>query len=65
MDLRERKWWDSGDDCIMRSFPKYQGNEIKDDDMGGASNTYGREEKCVQNFGRETWGEETPWKTYA
>jgi hypothetical protein len=22
-DLRERKWWEAGEDCVMRSFIKY------------------------------------------
>jgi len=31
--------------------------------MDGARNTYGGGEKCIQGFGGETWGKETPWKT--
>jgi len=33
--------------------------------MGGAHNSHGRDEKCVQNFVQETWREETTWKTQA
>jgi hypothetical protein len=31
--------------------------------MGGACSTYGSEEKCLQGFGGETWGERAIWKT--
>jgi len=31
--------------------------------MGNACGLYGRYEKYVQNFGLETWREETTWKT--
>jgi hypothetical protein len=27
--------------------------------------TYGRQKRCIQGFGGETWGKETTWKTYA
>jgi len=27
-----------------------------------AGSVHGRNEKCKQNFGRKTWGEETTWK---
>ena len=30
--------------------------------MGGACGTYGREERCIQGFGGETWGKVTTWK---
>jgi hypothetical protein len=28
---------------------------------GGASSTYGEEEKCRQSFGEDSWREETTW----
>jgi len=33
--------------------------------MGGVCSTYGRHEMCVHNFGGETWGKETTWRTKA
>jgi hypothetical protein len=33
--------------------------------MGGACSTDGREERCIQYFGRKTYREETAWTTYA
>jgi len=33
--------------------------------MGGACNTYGEEEKRIQNFGEETQWKETIWKNQA
>jgi hypothetical protein len=32
----------------------YSGNEIEENDMGGAYNTYGRKERCIHDFGGET-----------
>jgi hypothetical protein len=31
--------------------------------MGGAYVTYGRQERCMQGFGGETWRKETTWNT--
>jgi len=33
--------------------------------MGGACSMYGGEERCIQGFGEEIWGEETNWETEA
>jgi hypothetical protein len=32
--------------------------EIKEDEIDGACSTYGRGEKCVENFGRKIWKEQ-------
>jgi hypothetical protein len=32
----------------------YMGGEIKRNETGGACGTYGRQEKCIQGFGKET-----------
>jgi hypothetical protein len=33
---RWRKWWEAGEDCIMRSFTKHcQDDQMKQDEMGG------------------------------
>jgi len=39
--------------------------KVKNNKMGGACGMYGGEENCIQNFGGETSGKETTWKTYA
>jgi len=33
--------------------------------MGAAYSAYGGEERCMQDFGGETWGKETAWETQA
>ena len=38
-------------------------NQIKYNVMVGACGTYGRWERCIQEFCRETWGQETTLKT--
>ena len=40
----------------------FSGDQIKNNVIGGARNTYGREERCMQ---RETWWKEATWKTRA
>jgi len=40
----------------------YYGDKIKDDEMGGASNKCGGEDKGIQNFGGDIWRKETTWK---
>jgi hypothetical protein len=46
-----------GEGCIMRNFIKsaltkyYWGHQVKEDDMGGECNTYGRDEKRIEYFG--------------
>jgi hypothetical protein len=32
--------------------------------MNEACDTHGDSEKCIQNFSRETWNEETTWEAY-
>jgi hypothetical protein len=50
LDLRERKWWEAGEGCIMRSFITFTlhevllGRYVKEDEMGGACNTHERDE---------------------
>lgn len=38
---------------------------IKKDKRSGACSTYGGEDKCIQNFGRETYRKKTIWKVGA
>jgi hypothetical protein len=47
--LKERKWWEAGEDCIMRSFitcvrfaKYYWGDEVMEGEMGGEYSTHGR-----------------------
>ena len=50
----------SGEEYITRSFifstPQQiiLGDQIKNNEMGGACNTHGREERCIQVLGGET-----------
>jgi hypothetical protein len=37
----------------------YQGDKIREDDMFGALNTNARDNKCLQNFGQESYRAET------
>jgi hypothetical protein len=44
---------------ILRHISEYirqmtQGDHVKDDWMGGACSTHGRDEKCMQDFCRKT-----------
>jgi hypothetical protein len=32
----------------------YSGNKIEKNEIGGACNTYGGKERCIQDFGGET-----------
>jgi hypothetical protein len=34
----------------------YLGDDIKKNEMGGAWDICGEEERCIQGFGGETWG---------
>jgi hypothetical protein len=51
---------ESGEDYITRSFiictphQYYSDDEIEKNEMGGACNMYGKEKRCVQEFGGET-----------
>ena len=39
------------------------GDQIKKNEMGGVSDTYGGQVKGIQGFGGETSWQETVWKT--
>jgi len=59
LDLRERNYWEAGEDCIMRSFITCKlhiilGDQIKEDEIGRACIMHGRDEKCIQCFGWKT-----------
>ena len=41
------------------------GDQIEKKEIGEACNTYGGEERCIQSFGGETWGNETVWNAQA
>jgi len=41
------------------------GGKIEKNEMDGACNKYGGQERCIQGFGGETWGKETTLKTQA
>jgi hypothetical protein len=65
LGLRGRKMRKAREDCIMRSFitctlrKYYQGDKVKEDEMGRRCSTYGRDEKFIVNFCWKTWREET------
>jgi hypothetical protein len=40
------------------------GDQVKEDEIAGACNTHGRDEKCTQNFSQKTWREETTQKLH-
>jgi len=48
----------------LYATPYYRGDEIKEDEMGGACGTYGGQDRYIQGFRGETWGKETTLKTY-
>jgi hypothetical protein len=41
------------------------GDKIGKNEMSGARSVYGKEQKRLQGFGRETWGKESTWVTQA
>jgi hypothetical protein len=43
----------------------YYHHQIKQDDIGGVCIMHGREEKCMQNFGRATGREQATFNTEA
>ena len=49
----------------MRLTKYDSGDQIKKNETGRACSTYGGEERCVQDFGGETLGNETTRKTQA
>jgi hypothetical protein len=53
LDLRDRKWQEVGENYIMKSFivvPFTQGDQVKENEIGGVCSTYRRNEKLIQNF---------------
>jgi hypothetical protein len=52
LDLRETKWWEALENCIIKSSIGYTLQEIlKDDEMGEACGVHGAYDKGTQNFG--------------
>ena len=46
------------------NFTQYcSGDKIEKNEMGGACNACGGEQRRMQGFGGETWGKETTWET--
>ena len=41
----------------------YSGDQINKNEMGKVCGTNGRQDRCKQGFGGETWGKEIIWKT--
>jgi hypothetical protein len=38
----------------MEIFKCFSGDQIEKNEMGGACSIYGRQERCIQDFGGET-----------
>jgi hypothetical protein len=47
--------------CDCHKIP-FLGGEITKNELGGAYETYGRKEGCIQDFGGETCGKDTTCK---
>jgi hypothetical protein len=43
-------------------YYKYQGDEMKKDEMGGECGMHGKGKKCIPNFSEETRKEESVWE---
>jgi hypothetical protein len=57
--LKGRKWWEAGEDCIMKSIitctlHRILLGDLMKEEVGGACSKHSRDEKCVQSFGRKT-----------
>jgi hypothetical protein len=50
LDLRGNKWREAGEHCIMKSFIACTLHQTKEDVIGGACSTDGRNEKCIGIF---------------
>jgi hypothetical protein len=49
LNLRGRKWWEAGEDCIMRNFITCMYHQIL---SGGTRRMDDRDEKCIEYFGK-------------
>jgi hypothetical protein len=49
--------------CALLFARYYYGDQIKEDEKGGACSMLGSDKKYIKNFGRRTRSEETTWKT--
>jgi hypothetical protein len=41
------------------------GDQIRNNEMGGAGSKYGGDKRCIKDFGGKTWQKETKWKIQA
>jgi len=68
LGLRGTREEGSGQNYIMRclmtctAHPVSFSDQIDKDEGGRACSTYGGEQRCIRDFGGETWGKETTWK---
>jgi hypothetical protein len=53
---------DCGGSCRLRPLTKYSGGLIKEDEMGGACDTYVGDEKYIPAVGGDTWRKDTTWE---
>jgi hypothetical protein len=61
---RLMKWDFSIHVSYASSYRLVTQGDVKEDEMGGACSSHGRDEKCIQHFGRKTWREETTRKAW-
>jgi len=48
---------------ICTAHQIFSGDKINKNEMGGACNMHGGEERCIEGFSVETWRKETTRKT--
>jgi len=52
--LRERKWREAGQYCVMKSFMIITGIKSKEHKMARSCSTYVGDENCIHSFLRKT-----------
>jgi len=49
--------------CVFCTFLPVPSQNIKKNKVSGTCSMYGRQRRCIQGFGGETWRKMTTWKT--
>jgi hypothetical protein len=57
--MEETAKWEASSPVLTQY---YSGGQIMESEIGGACNTYGGEERCIQGFGVEPWKKKATWK---
>jgi len=67
LDFTGRQWRETGEDCIMRNFrictfhQYYWGDQVNEDELGGACNTHGEMKNVYKIFVGNTEEKKTVW----